>query len=552
MKASTKRFLLIFGYIAVVAWIVPALCYSVNQGVEQHHIFSYLRTIRYSNDHCSVDAASRDLGKFGLEGLIYIIQELKQDEERDRRIKLANILDRFVVADSDKSRWGWGEEKALRELLAEWPASPGRNIDVQALRPDRVKKLLTNLKLIGPSDRETILSFAIEYALVAMHWKPQDDLKLLQSKRERIKFMGFLDLVRAEQLKFRPFWAEDKPAVELNGDQMRRAEDFLDDWVDKEAEKIDTQRFSEQYAQGERLEHVLLGDRVAFSEEDCDKMIDLLTDWQAESVRLSPEAVPAIYCALKEKLHRFADGVPVNFSGEDRDNIRNRLIAFKDDYISHAVEVKFRNTVERELREYSDRGIAPIDTTPEERAVAVKVGRKCRREYAYARVKMARTACSIVRNLTAKKERFQILVQDIPKDQGVFRQLSQSWRAKNDEIVMIDLIQLLHDDDFGVRVNISDALVSIGEPAIFYLVKQLKRERVSSTAVVRTRDKTRAEREKELNRKNTQARREVAMILSRIGSARAEEALKLMTKDPVIGNTVHEALKRFGVKQRKK
>jgi hypothetical protein len=220
MKASTKKFLLTFGYCACLAWIVPALTFMAYQVKEQHEIFRLLRTIRYGHDQAAVDKAEVHLGDFGLEGLIYIIQELKQDEERDKRIKLANVLERFLTGDSDRSRWGWGEKKALCRILDTWPETPGR--EMVKLDDDEIKRILTTKSsgTITPQERRHILRFAIEYALVALRWRIDDapSVDRFRSKAQRLRFSAFLDLVRAEQIKMRFAVTDRKPEVELSGD----------------------------------------------------------------------------------------------------------------------------------------------------------------------------------------------------------------------------------------------------------------------------------------------------------------------------------------------
>jgi len=545
MKASTRRFLIRFGYIATLAWIVPAMTYSIHQAVEQHRIFGMLRTVRYDQEPAALAKAEEGLGEFGLEGLIYVIQELKQDEEGDRRIKMANVLERFLTADSDRERWGWWENRALCALLDAWPEMPGR--EMADINMAQVKGILLNKKPgeIKPQERQQLLGFAIEYALIALRWSIDEKTEVFRNRRERLQFRAFLDLVRAEEIRMKFQVTEVKPEVELNGDQMKRAEDFAKDWLDKQADSRDKLRQSPDAELAEKLQGFLAGDPVTFTSEECDKMIAILEEWRGKADMLSPKLQPGVYASLQEKLRAFADGAAVRFSGEDMKDVCSRLEKFKDDYISHAVEMKFQKTTERHFGELRDEGVKLIDLREDEKPVLLKIIRQCRREYAYARVQMARTARRIVRDVTGRHLRFQSLVKDLDPDAGVFRHIPKAWRAKNDEIVMLDLIDLLQDDDFGVRVNISDAMVAIGEPAVYYLVKQLEKERVSSTAVVPTRDQSRAEREKQLNAKNTQARKEVAMILGRIGSESAERELQLMARDAVIGATCHKALERL-------
>ncbi|MEW6357438.1 MAG: hypothetical protein AB1696_14000 [Planctomycetota bacterium] len=552
MKASTRRFLIIFGYLATLAWIVPAMIYCISEAVEQHRIFALLRTIRYEQDEAALDRAEQGLGDFGLEGLIYVIQELKQDEERDRRVKLANVLGRFLTGDSDGSRWGWGERAALSRLVESWPKSPGK-----AMSPLDMAQVREILLAGKPADMKTaeqrlMLNFAIEYALVTLHWAVEDEVQVYRTKGERLRFNAFLDTVRREQIRMKFQITEQKPEVELNSDQMKRAEDFAEDWLNKEAEAMAKLRQSKEAELAGKLEVFLAGDPVAFTPEECDKMIKALTDQHAKEEALCPERQPAAYASVQDKLRAFSDGAAVRFGEEDMKDICTRLETFKDDYITYAVEMKLRKTTERHFRNLTDERTKLVDICKEEKPILLKIVRQCEREYAYARVQMARTARRIVRDLTGRHVRFQVLVKDLNPDLGVFRHIHKAWKAKNDEIVMLDLIDLLQDNDFGVRVNVSDALVSVGEPVIYYLVRQLEKERVSSTSVVPTRDQTRAEREKELNAKNTQARNEAAMILGRIGSREAERQLELMTRDPVIGATCHKALEQLHRQKGKK
>ncbi|NOZ23666.1 MAG: hypothetical protein GXP25_21535 [Planctomycetes bacterium] len=545
MKASTKRFLIAFGYLATLAWIVPAFMHIVYQSVEQHHIFAMLRTVRYNQDEPAIGEAEKGLSEFGLEGLIYVIQELKQDEERDRRIKLTNVLERFLTGDSDRGRWGWGENHALRQLLDTWPKTPGRRM--AELNMEQMKEILLHRKPgeLKPHERRQLLNFAIEYALITLRWDIDEKTQVFRNRGERLRFSEFLALVRSEQLRMQFQVTEAKPEVELSGDQMKRAEDFAKDWLDKEAGLSNKLGQSEEADLAWKLQGFLGGAPVAFVPEECDKMIRILEDQRAKEAMLSPKLLPAAYASLQQKLRMFSDGAAVRFPDEDMKDVCTRLEKFKDDYISYAVEMKFKKTTEGHFLKLKDAGVNLFDIRRDEVPVVLKIIHECRREYAYARVQMARTARRIVLDLTGRRVRFQTLVRDLSPDLGIFEHIKKAWKAKNDEIVMLDLIDLLQDDDFGVRVNISDALVAIGNPAVYYLVEQLKKERVNSTAVVPTRDKSRAEREKELNAKNTQARKAVAMILGRIGSKEAEFQLQLMTRDPVIGATCHKALERL-------
>lgn len=549
MKSRTRKILLAVGYCGTIAWIIPALIWSVQQTVEQQGVFSLLRTIRYGKDPAAVEKASQRLGKFELEGLIYVIQELKQEERRDQRIKVETALRRFLTGDCDKSRWGWGEKKALCQMLGAWPDTPGmkmREFDAEDIKEILMKKPGE----IKPAERLEVLDFAIEYALVALNWKIEDSTDLIRNKTRRLMFQIFLDRVNAAQLEIRVL--SKRPELELSGDQMMRSEDFVRDWLTKEDAQREKLLFSPEALLAGKLEAFLAGDPVAFETQECDRMLALLKEWREQADKLSPDKVPAVYASLKDKLRRFAEGAPVSFSAEDSKALCAKLDEFKDDYVGYGIQVKLKKEIEARYKRFAEKKLAAIDITPDERTVALKIARECRREYAYARVQMARTARQIVRSLTGKKQRFQVLVQDIDRSLGVFEQIKKEWKAKNDEIVILDLIDLLQDDDFGVRVNISDALAAIGDTAVYYLVEQMKKERVSSTAVVPTRDKTRDEREKELNAKNTQARREVAMILGRIGSAKAGRELELMTKDPAIGSTVHDALARLRLQQKRK
>jgi len=514
--------LIIVGYVATLSWIIPAMSYNVYQMIEQHRIFAALKAIRYSASDDEIRRASGYLESFGLEGLIYVIQELNQEPERDRRIRLAKAIQRLLTGDEE--RLGWREKRELRKLLQRWDAetaeqasfSPAAEFDAKTIQ----RLMMKSPRDLSPEERDLLLRFGVEFWLVNK-WRVEDDEDILAQRRQMLEFNNFLA----------------NKNIEFTTDERIRAGDILDDWLDEQQKALELTKGSAETQLLFRLQRFLCGDPVRFTADECKEMIHAVSEWhKRERKELSAEQLST----LKAKLQSCLKGASIPFGEEDLQQLTDRIMAFKDDYISYSLTVKFKKHLEDLANDRREEGRAEIKWEDYEFDYLKEIIRRREREYALARLEMAKAVADIVKSLAGK--RFTMFVSDVPKTHSKLSQLVKIWYAKNDEIVVLDLVDLLKSDDFGVRVFMSDALVSIGSMSVRFLRKALETPRVSSVIVVATREKTKREREKELNAQNRRARIESAWILGRIGTPKAIAALKANLKDPDIGETVSDVL----------
>jgi len=514
---KVKRWLIIFGYVAVLSWIIPAVSYNVGQMLEQHRIFRALRVIRAGEDPAGIAQAKQLLTDFGLEGIVYVIQALKQEDFWDQRMRLAKGLRRLLTCDEGRLRFY--ERRELRKLCEKWAGRHGKaaaEFDRKAL----LAALSTTRGELSPEARELVMDFAVEFWLVN-RWSREDERDFLADEAQILKFIAF----------------RNDDEIEFTGDESIRGEDALASWL-KEQRAAESDASSENADLIGRLQRFLSGDPVRFSAEEISAMADEIEAWHT-AMR---SAGTLDENALKKKVELVLDGAVIPFPESYTDALCERIMAFKDDYISYSLTVKFRKYLDDQQFKWEEKGRKTVSFTPAEKADLLRIVRRCERDYSHARVKLVQLAASIVEKLVRERHRFTMHVSDVPREGSKLYQLKRIWKAKNDEIVIMDFVDLLQSPDFGVRVFASDALVTAGDFATKYVAKALAKTRVSPHTVVATREQTKTEREAILNAQNEQCRRECAWILGRIGTPEAIRALRDFVKDPNVGQTVVNVL----------
>jgi len=92
LKEETRKFLIIFAYVSMLAWVIGAVIYIYDELLEQHATLAELRAIRAASEGWQQQADS--LVERGRPGLLYVLQEIQQHPARSRNFRIGRALEK--------------------------------------------------------------------------------------------------------------------------------------------------------------------------------------------------------------------------------------------------------------------------------------------------------------------------------------------------------------------------------------------------------------------------------------------------------------------------
>lgn|GEM_PF-6547024 len=92
MKTGTVKFLILFAYVSMVAWVIGAGIYICNAMFTQHATLAELRAIRAASEGWQQQADSAV--ERGRPGLLFVLQEIQQDPGRSRDFRIGRALEK--------------------------------------------------------------------------------------------------------------------------------------------------------------------------------------------------------------------------------------------------------------------------------------------------------------------------------------------------------------------------------------------------------------------------------------------------------------------------
>jgi len=525
LAAKSRKFWIALGYITMGVWTVYACIHIGMEVAEQHTIFAELRAVRTGGDEAAQAAKNLIARKY--QGILYAIQEMQQDADKDDNYVLAVALQKAGgrwhehLTEHEKASVRGLIEKARYKII---DYCDGRKVTFGEVEREMLGLAVRILEKMDAANRADFM----ENCSLSETWKAERGARYRQECR---RYTGFISLFR-KILDGEPASQEEATLARM---EFEKAFYRLDLCIAGEAFDL----YPEERTLFHKAAVYIVKSGV---QEALKKAVDKTELPAASQEFLQAVEEDGTWLYLEDARENRFRAFARLFNSEELQTLRYAAIGLDKmagKYVARLTPSE-RGQIERLLEDEQQASALPADLlreyveksaeggpirlsrrlTTAERQALLRLSDEYMGTYEAAVTRFAELVSESVRRLRQANERF-ITYPLAEKTEGearggVFAVIRALWRKADDKVVMIDLVSICGSRNKRVRRLMEEALLAIGRPAVDTLIRSVRQEKIDQALAVRTEYRTRAERLRELNEQNKTVRLSCIRVLGGI------------------------------------
>lgn len=520
---NMKRFFLILGYAFCALWIVGASTHIILEMSEQESLNEAIEQIKRGKTE-DVARAYAIFKRIPLDTVLYVLQELQQEPERDPRkrlrIALQKVLDwqlRSIAIPALKKVVQFNPTETHHQALSEFLEEYADRVGVSSEKLSPLESALD--KVLAWEVRTNALPMLTSLIEHNITEKERQALLAFLENREGSRPYHLDEPETIKKLKRLLYF----PAVEFSGGELevlKNYRQYLERLKLNHAEKKVLKKLAKEWQNSDlpsrkslssKLAKFVSGSEITLSEEDRAEIAGLLEGRLPEPTH---PALSEIEKSTRDKLAELAGRHTVKLSFRD--------IRILEIYISYFTKRKpgfferlALKNLARQWRNSSD---------PLRKELSAEFFTFLKTQKIKLNDNQKKLISEYISELDKRYEHGQALLAKLLAD--MCREIVRS-NTRIPNVTVGDISRLLRTEDSTVRSYVGEALVALGERSLKWLISAVKHEKVSESLAAETPKKTKEEHLAELIELNDLRRKESAKLLAKLAEKLRDDAVQV-------------------------